>query len=69
MKKEIKNFVMAKKGLWVESKKVFSYPVHSHSYYEMTFYMPFEGFIRINGKRPRKRPRVPLLYRAILFRP
>ena len=50
MKKEIKNFVMAKKGLLVESKMVFSYPIHSHSYYEMTFYMPFEGFIRINGK-------------------
>ena len=50
MKKDIKNFVMAKKGLLVESKKVFSYPIHSHSYYEMTFYMPFEGFIRINGK-------------------
>jgi AraC-like DNA-binding protein len=35
----------------VESKTVFSYPIHSHSYYEMTLYMPFLGLIRINGTK------------------
>ena len=35
----------------VESKTVFSYPIHSHSHYEMTLYMPFCGLIRINGAK------------------
>ena len=51
MKKEIQNFVMVEKGLMVESKTVFSYPIHSHSHYEMTLYMPFKGLIRINGTK------------------
>ena len=28
---------------------VFSFPIHAHTYFEMTLYMPFDGCIRING--------------------
>lgn len=51
MKNEIKNLVLQKAGLYIETKTVFSYPIHSHSYYEMTLYMPFEGSIRINDNK------------------
>lgn len=34
----------------VESRSVFSYKIHTHTYYEMTLYEPFEGRITINGK-------------------
>ena len=49
MKNEVKNLVLLEKGFFVETGTVFSYPIHSHSYYEMTLYMPFKGLIKING--------------------
>lgn len=35
-------------GLSVSLGKAFSYPVHSHSYFELILYHPFEGQVRIN---------------------
>lgn len=42
-----------KDEILTESDTVFSFPVHSHSYCEMLFYEPFEGYISINEKRYR----------------
>ena len=50
MIKEIEIIRSGKKDITVSSNKVFSYPIHTHSYYEMTLYMPFDGCIKINGK-------------------
>lgn len=36
-------------GISIESKEIFSYHTHTHSYYEMTLYEPFDGSINING--------------------
>ena len=49
MGEEIKIIKAQKNGITVNTDKVFSYPIHTHSYYEMTLYMPFDGCIRING--------------------
>ena len=35
----------------VESKEVFSYRLHTHSYYEMILYEPFDGFVAVNGEK------------------
>ncbi len=37
--------------IFVESKTVFSFGLHTHTYYEMTLYEPFRGFILLNGRR------------------
>lgn len=34
----------------VESKNVFQYEIHMHTYYELTLYEPFDGKISVNGK-------------------
>lgn len=34
-----------------ETKHVYPYKIHMHTYYEMIFYEPFEGNIAINGKK------------------
>lgn len=34
----------------VESDAVFSYHTHMHSYYEMTLYEPFQGYVMVNDK-------------------
>lgn len=33
----------------VQRDRVYSYPVHMHSYFEMTLYQPFSGSVSING--------------------
>ena len=33
-----------------ESKNVFSYRIHMHSYYEMTLYQKFNGKVSVNNK-------------------
>lgn len=38
-------------GITVTSGAVYTYPVHSHSYYEMIFYLPFAGSITVNDRR------------------
>ena len=35
----------------VESKEVFSYRLHTHSYYEMILYEPFDGCVTVNGEK------------------
>ena len=35
-------------GLCVSTRRVFSFPTHSHSYFELLFYPPFDGQVRIN---------------------
>ena len=37
-------------GIGIESRTVFSYRIHMHSYYEMTLYAPFDGTISVNDK-------------------
>ena len=32
----------------VEYAEVYNYPIHTHSYYEMTLYEPFDGVITLN---------------------
>ena len=49
MSEEIQLIKAQKSGITVNTDVVFSYPIHTHSYYEMTLYMPFDGCIRING--------------------
>jgi len=36
-------------SLRVEKARVFSYPAHAHTYYEMLLYFPFDGKIYVNG--------------------
>ena len=35
-------------GITVETGKIFQFPTHMHSYYEMTLYEPFAGTISVN---------------------
>ena len=37
-----------KEGIHISSDRVFSYPTHSHSYFEMLYYEPFRGNIAVN---------------------
>lgn len=37
-------------GIYISSDNVFAFPPHTHSYYEMTLYQPFDGVININGQ-------------------
>jgi AraC-like DNA-binding protein len=37
-------------GISVESRTVFSYPLHTHTYCEMILYEPFDGKVAVNGK-------------------
>ena len=37
-------------GITVESRKVFSYPLHTHTYCEMILYEAFDGEITVGGK-------------------
>lgn len=36
-------------GILISVGEVFTYPVHSHSYYELIFYLPFSGEVTVNG--------------------
>ncbi|MBQ8357946.1 MAG: helix-turn-helix transcriptional regulator [Clostridia bacterium] len=46
-----------KNGLQISVGKVFPFPIHSHSYYEMILYRPFDGFVTVNGRQiPANRP-------------
>lgn len=40
-----------KNGLTVSTGKVYSFPAHSHSYYEMILYRPFDGYVTVNGRQ------------------
>ncbi len=37
-------------NITVESKTVFSFGIHTHSYYELTLYEPFPGDVAVNNK-------------------
>lgn len=37
-----------KEGIQISSDRIFSYPIHSHSYFEMLYYEPFWGSITVN---------------------
>lgn len=51
MKKlELEKFYNTSGHIMVESKTVFDYPLHTHSYYEMILYEPFDGNVTVNGK-------------------
>ncbi len=45
---KIKTLHKAGADITVESAGVYSYPIHTHSYYEMTLYEPFDGVITLN---------------------
>jgi len=47
---EILYFQEKEKNIQIDSSIVHSYHMHTHSYYEMTLYMPFDGEININDK-------------------
>ena len=51
-------------GIAVNADVVFSYPLHSHAYYEMLYYEPFDGEITVNETAIR--PTVPM---AVLMTP
>lgn len=36
-------------GLYVEKEKIHSYHAHTHIYYEIILYEPFDGYITVNG--------------------
>ena len=36
-------------GFYIEKEKIYSYPSHAHTYYEIILYEPFNGYITING--------------------
>ncbi len=46
----LKKFYNVGGHITVESKNVFDYPLHTHSYYEMILYEPFDGNVVVNGK-------------------
>lgn len=45
---EVKRLQLDIGGVSVESRQVFSYPLHTHAYYEMLLYEPFEGEVLVN---------------------
>lgn len=46
----MENFKMKAGETAAESKTVFSYPIHTHTYCEMTLYFPFDGNISVNNQ-------------------
>lgn len=47
----IKTFHMKDLNIKVEEKTVFNFYIHTHSYFEMTLYNPFDGEILLNEER------------------
>lgn len=47
---EIPNVKLFKNDISVECGEVFTYPVHTHSHYELTLYTPFDGRVNVNGE-------------------
>ena len=48
MEQKIKTLSDYKSNIQLESDYMFSFFLHSHTYYEMTLYDPFEGNITVN---------------------
>lgn len=46
----MENFKIRAGDLSIESNAVFSYPIHTHTYCEMTLYFPFDGIIAVNNQ-------------------
>lgn len=46
----MENFRIRAGGADVESNTVFGYPVHTHTYCEMTLYFPFDGSVAVNNR-------------------
>lgn len=46
----MENFKMKAGETSAETKTVFSYPIHTHTYCEMTLYSPFDGNISVNNQ-------------------
>ncbi len=47
---EIPNVKLFRNDISVECGEVFTYPVHTHSHYELTLYTPFDGGVNVNGE-------------------
>lgn len=47
---QIKQIKKKEGVIYTEEDIVFSYQVHTHNYYEMTLYMPFDGVVSINER-------------------